>query len=230
MEEEKKQNIDQEKKSNIGLVILVIVFLILDIIALFSCIFWSNMGKIQGAAKPIIYLYPEKDEEIEVCLGYKEKITTSYPKYISGWKVQANPNGDLKDINTNKSLYSLYYESENVYKFKVEKDGFCVEGEKTVEFLEEKLAELGLTEREAEEFIIYWLPRLEKNRYNYIRFATREEINKNMPLEITPKPDTEIRVLMIFKGLEKKIDVEEQQIVTPKRDGFVAVEWGGVEI
>lgn len=45
-----------------------------------------------------------------------------------------------------------------------------------------------------------------------------------------PKPDTEIRVLMIFKGLEKKINVDEQKIVTPKREGFVAVEWGGIEI
>ena len=106
----------------------------------------------------------------------------------------------------------------------MEKEGFCIEGEKTAEFLEKELAKLGLTEREAEEFIIYWLPRLEKNKYNYIRFATREEINKNMPLEITPKPDTEIRVLMVFKGLNNKIDVKEQQVITPKRDGFVAVE------
>ena len=41
---------------------------------------------------------------------------------------------------------------------------------------EEKLAILGLNEREAEEFIIYWLPKLESNKYNYIRFATEEEI------------------------------------------------------
>ena len=34
--------------------------------------------------------------------------------------------------------------------------------------LEEKLAILGLTERESEEFIVYWLPKLEKNKYNYI--------------------------------------------------------------
>ena len=230
MEEEKKQNTDQEKKSNTGLVIVVIVFFIVDIISLFSFVFWSNMGKINVVAKPIIYLYPEKEKEIEVYLGYKNNITTSYPKYINGWKVQAKPNGDLIDLKTNKSLYSLYYESENVHNFKVEKEGFCIEGEKTAEFLETKLANLGLTEREAEEFIIYWLPRLEKNKYNYIRFATKEEISKNMPLEIMPKPDTEIRVLMVFKGLKDKMDVEEQQIITPNRDGFVAVEWGGVEI
>ena len=51
-----------------------------------------------------------------------------------------------------------------------------------------------------------------------------------MPLEINPNPDTLIRILMTFKGLEKPIDIEEQQLVTPKRTGFVAVEWGGTEI
>ena len=89
---------------------------------------------------------------------------------------------------------------------------------------------MGLTERESEEFIVYWLPKLEKNKYNYIRFATMDEINKNMPLEINPSPDSVIRVLMTFKKLENPIDVQEQKVQTPNRTGFVAVEWGGTEI
>ena len=67
-------------------------------------------------------------------------------------------------------------------------------------------------------------------KYNYIRFATREEIDTNMPLTITPEPDTTIRVLMEYKGLENSIKVEEQSLETPGRKGFVAVEWGGTEI
>lgn len=51
-----------------------------------------------------------------------------------------------------------------------------------------------------------------------------------MPLEIKPNPDTIIRVLMTFKGLENPIDVEEQKLIPPERKGFVAVEWGGIEI
>ena len=31
-------------------------------------------------------------------------------------------------------------------------------------------------------------------------------------------------------GLDNPIEVEEQQLVTPERTGFVAVEWGGTEI
>ena len=113
---------------------------------------------------------------------------------------------------------------------KIEKEGFVVKGEDTIPFLEEKLAILGLTDKEAEEFIVYWLPKLEANAYNYIKFASSEEINRNMPLEMNPNPDTLIRVLMIYKGLENPIEVQEQQLKTPERTGFVAVEWGGTEI
>lgn len=51
-----------------------------------------------------------------------------------------------------------------------------------------------------------------------------------MPLEFSKKPDSLIRVLMTYKGLENPIDVKEQQLKTPQRTGFVAVEWGGTEI
>lgn len=180
--------------------------------------------------KPVIYLYPTEEQEISVELLKPENLTCSYPKYQDKWNVLAKPNGDLRDLNTNRELYSLYYESESETDFKVEKEGFVVKGEDVIEFLEEKLAILGLTEREAEEFIIYWLPRLEANEYNYIRFASLDEINENMPLEIKPNPDTVIRVLMTFKGLENPIEVEEQKLETPERTGFVAVEWGGSEI
>lgn len=180
--------------------------------------------------KPIIYLYPTEESEVSVKLLKDEDLTCSYPKYTNKWSVLAKPNGDLKDLNTNRNLYSLYYESKCNTKFQVQNYGFIVKGEDTIEFLEEKLDILGLTEREAEEFIIYWLPKLETNKYNYIRFATLEEINENMPLEINPKPDTIIRILMTFKGLENPIYVEEQELTTPERNGFVAVEWGGTEI
>lgn len=190
----------------------------------------NNIDDYGTAKKPIIYLYPKEDTEVSVKLQYKDNITTSYPKYLDGWNVLAKKDGTLTDLSTNKNLYSLYYESENLLNFKVENDGFIVKGSDASTFLEEKLAILGLTEREAEEFIIYWLPKLEANKYNYIRFATLDEINKNMPLEINPNPDTIIRVLMTYKGLETPIDITEQQLETPTRTGFVAVEWGGTEI
>ena len=178
------------------------------------------------AYKPLIYLYPEKDMNIEVKLGNEKYLTTSYPKYNGSWKVLAKPNGDLIDLNTGRYLYGLYWEGSN-HKAEIKEDGFVVKKEDTISFLEEKLSILGLTEKEADEFIIYWLPKLEENNYNYIRFETIEEINNYMPLEVNPVPDTIIRILMDFKGLDSPIEIKEQVLTTIERVGFTLVEWGG---
>lgn len=235
--EEKTKN-KNSNKIKIALIIIIVLLLITAI----GIIVYQRMKSARNnynrslydgcdvCDKPIIYLYPKEETKVSVNLEYSNKITCSYPKYVDGWNVLAKPNGDLVDLKSNRNLYALYYESENVSNFKVQQDGFIVKGEDTAKFLDEKLAILGLTERESEEFIVYWLPKLEKNKYNYIRFATMDEINKNMPLEINPSPDSVIRVLMTFKKLENPIDVQEQKLQTPNRTGFVAVEWGGTEI
>ncbi len=188
---------------------------------------YYDYGWCEGqSAKPIIYLYPEKEIEVDVKLGNINNVTTIYPKYNDGWKVIAKPDGTLIDKNTGRSLYSLYWEGKN-YPGSQTNEGFVVKGEDTASFLEEKLEILGLNEREAEEFIIYWLPQMEHNKYNYIKFADRSVIDNYMPLEITPKPDTLIRVMMEFMPLDEKINVKEQKLEKVERKGYTAVEWGG---
>lgn len=175
--------------------------------------------------KPLIYLYPTKEMDVKVELGYKNLLTVTYPKYNNGWNVHVYPNGDIKDIN-GKTYYGLYWEALNFIDSDFE-NGFVVKKEDSVSFLEEKLEILGLNEREANEFIIYWLPKLEENEYNLIRFETMEAINEQMPLYITPEPDTIIRVLMEYKPLNEKIEIPLQQLTKTSRNGFVVVEWGG---
>lgn len=239
--------INKTKKSRKKIiVILTITILLLMVVGSFATyVMWPRMSPSRpfipewysnpdnpglSLDKPIIYLYPEYETEVTVKLENSHLVTCSYPKYIHEWNVNAQPNGNLFDTENGRNLYALYYESEPITNFKVEKTGFIVEGDKVIEFLEEKLELLGLNEREAEEFIVYWLPKLEANKYNYIRFATIEEIEANMPLEITPVPETMIRVLMTYKGLEEKIDTKEQTLIKPERKGFTVVEWGATEI
>lgn len=187
----------------------------------------NNNTSLDEDLKPIIYLYPEKEMDINVKLGYKEKILISYPNYSDGWNVTAYPNGNLIDKNTNKELYSLFWEGINTISSDIKEEGFIVSGDDIERFLEEKLLILGLNDREKEEFIIFWLPKLKPNKYNYIRFETIEEQNENMPLIITPKPDTLIRVNMEFKKVNKKINIREQKLKKIERNGFTVVEWGG---
>lgn len=181
------------------------------------------------AYKPIIYLYPTTDTEVEVKLLNDKYLTTTYPKYENSWKVLASQNGKLIDLKTGREQYGLYWEGLN-HNVKVENDGFIIEGKDTLKFLEEKLKILGLSDREADEFIIYWLPKMENNKYNYIRFETMDEINRYMPLSVSPTPDSIIRVWMTYKPLNEKIDVNEQSLTPVTRYGFSVVEWGGTII
>ena len=185
--------------------------------------------------KPIIYLYPRTDTNVTVKLGRPDCLTVSYPMYSTqtGWQVLAKPSGELVNLRDGRNLYALYYEGDLLdNEFQIESDGFIVKREDVADFLEDKLARLGLNEREAEEFIVYWLPKLSESEYNYIRFATNDEINQAMPLDISPAPDTVIRVLMTYKGLDEPIDnITEQQLPDMStRRGFTVVEWGGSEI
>lgn len=179
------------------------------------------------AEKPIIYLYPEKEQEISVTFAHPENLTVTYPKYKDSWNVMARPDGTLTDLSTGRELYSLYYECKNCIPEVDFSEGFVVKGEDSAAFLEEKLEILGLNYKEAEEFIVYWLPRLEANPYNYIRFADKEEIDQLIPLTVSGNPDTMIRVLMEYMPLEQEISVKEQILTPVERSGFTVVEWGG---
>ena len=176
--------------------------------------------------KPIIYLYPTVETEINVKLWTQENLSHTYPKYNSEkwWNVIAQPNGDLEDMDTWRKLYALYREWKTYAEDNFE-EWFVVAWKDIIPFLEEKLAILWLNEREAEEFIVYWLPQMENNEYNLIRFETKAQQDENMPLNITPTPDTVIRVMMDWKAIDEPIDIPEQELVTPERTWFAVVEW-----
>lgn len=181
--------------------------------------------------KPIIYLYPTQETKINVRLWNADNLSHTYPKYNreKWWDVVAQPNWDLEDIDTWRKLYALYREwvNDNVSTFN---EWFVVKWKDTIPFLEEKLPILWLNEREAEEFIVYWLPQMENNERNLIRFQTITEQDKNMPLNITPTPDTVIRVMMDRKSIDELINIPEQQLTTPERKWFTVVEWWGSQI
>ena len=88
---------------------------------------------------------------------------------------------------------------------------------------------MGLIPKEYNEFIVYWLPLMENNKYNLISFQG-ENYDENARLEIEPKPDSILRVFMAYKPLKEYKEVEEQEIIPFERKGFTVIEWGGTEI
>ena len=175
-------------------------------------------------AKPVIYLYPETTTDVEVKLSYNGRLTCTYPKYGNGWKVTAEPDGMLTDDSGMKYNY-LYWEGVTPTQYDFS-EGFCVAGKDTAAFLEISLEKLGLTRREANEFIVYWLPMMEENNYNLISFQT-DIYTESAKLDIIPEPDTLIRVFMAWKPLDAPVDIPMQEFETVDRTGFTVVEWGG---
>ena len=188
----------------------------------------SSPATQKPAEKPVLYLYPEEEMEVPVTLDFDGTLTSTYPAYGDGWTVTARPGGTLTNPATGREYYCLFWEgiTEAEYDFSA---GFCVAGEDTAAFLEDALDRLGLTEREADEFIIYWLPKLEGNPYNLLSFQT-EAYTDSAGLTIDPAPDTLIRVFLAWKGLDAPVEVEPQTLTAQARTGFTAVEWGGAEV
>ena len=167
-----------------------------------------NPDEIVCAEKPVIYLYPTEETGVSVKLDLDGKLTCTYPAYHDGWTVTAHPDGKLIDEN-GREYYCLYWESETHARYDFSR-GFCVKGEDTAMFLEDVLAKIGLTEREANEFIIYWLPQMERNAYNLISFQA-DAYTDSAELEITPAPDSLLRVFMAWKPLDTAVDIEPQE-------------------
>ena len=179
------------------------------------------------AYKPVIYLYPEKTTDVSVILTLNGDLTCTYPAYNNGWTVTASLDGTLTDANGQTYNY-LYWEGETYTQYDFSK-GFCVKGEDTVAFLEDALEKLGLNRREANEFIVFWLPLMEQNPYNIISFQS-DIYTDSAKLKVVPSPDTVIRVFMAYKISDEFIEIEPQKLSVPVREGFTVIEWGGTEV
>ena len=179
-----------------------------------------------GLAKPVLYLYPTKETNVTVTFSHPEYLRTTYPKYINSWNVKVSPNGDMYDKD-GKYYYALYWDEKRYNEVDFH-EGFYVESKDAIKFLEEKLTLIGLSDKERNEFIMYWLPIMENNKKNLVYFELTKERELGNKLIIEPKPDSLLRVSIHIKKVNEKINIKEQKLETFKRSCFTAVEWGGM--
>lgn len=177
--------------------------------------------------KPAIYLYPEKTTEVNVKVKAVE-MSSTIPKYpLSGWTVLASPNGDLNYQNS--SLDYLYYESKVPSSLVKRPDhGWVMEGTKLDQTLESILPKLGLNPKEAWQFRDYWLSVLPESSYYLIGIMDESVVEQMSQLEITPKPQSSLRVILYFEALDSPIKIAPPTLESGTRAGFTVVEWGGV--
>lgn len=177
--------------------------------------------------KPVIYLYPEKKTEVSVKLPRSINVTVSDPQYpVNGWNVSASPDGILVSNGDERVYDSLYWEGTGV-TYQAPKTGFVVKGSEISTFLSSTLPKYGLNSKETKDFMDFWVPKMEHVSYARISFLTDTWSNA-VPLNVTPRPQTNIRIFMDWKPLSAPISLKAPTIITPARDGFTLVEWGGL--
>lgn len=196
----------------------------------------------QKAYKPVLYLYPEQERTMTVTLDLKGTLDTVYPapervtsvdgRTRASWTVGAARDGTLTDTS-GRTYPSIFWDATMALP---EPDaGSVVSRDDAVAFLEDKLAQLGLNEREAADFITYWAPRMRAHDYTFVSFDA-SAYTRRAAYSFTDTdgeavtPDTFIRVFMSIREADAST-VAEPQILTPPppRSGFTAVEWGGTE-
>lgn len=204
---------------------LIILF---ALTALCSCrihIFKKHRKEVR---KPVIYLYTEKDEQVNVKLKIDGRLTVSEPVYNDGWKVIAHPDGSVTDPADGKKYPYLYWEAS--MKFNCDfKKGFLIPGDSVDFYLKKILPQTGLNAKELNDFSEYWSPVLQANKFNLVTFPN-ETYERKAELIVNPKPDKMLRVFMAFKSVDERIAISPQEFQPVSRSGFTLVEWGGVNL
>lgn len=183
--------------------------------------------------KPVIYLYPEVAQAVDVTLKPAGELKFTYPAYDKGWKITAQPDGTL--THNGKDYPYLFWDAEMQYdQSSVDlSQGFVIERQNVIAFLEEQLSIFGFTPQERTDFITYWGPRLTSEKRAFIQFIWGDAADQFGELNISPKPDHVNRVYIQWKSLKDGETIPEpspQVIPTLDRSGFDVLEWGGIQM
>ncbi|MCT4636847.1 MAG: hypothetical protein N4A72_03975 [Bacteroidales bacterium] len=182
--------------------------------------------------KPVIYLYPEKPTSVSFRVKYDGAFYITYPQYNTGWNIIAYPDGRIVNKDDNKEYSYLFWNGYTNYsaQHRTYSKGYSIMTDTADIFLQNKLSHIGLLPKEYNELIVYWLPYIKKHKYAFVYFRVGKDYESISVNTVKPKPDSEIRVFIEFKGIDNYIEVKPQNLKRISREGFVLVEWGGSEI
>lgn len=186
--------------------------------------------------KPVIYLYADAPLDVELTLVPRGDFIFTYPLYNDGWKVKVLGKGQI-EVN-HKDYPYLFWESKQenlnfLHDSNGSVEGYFINTDSTILFLENKLQSLGLNATEMTDFITYWAPRLIKKPFATVQFIIDEDYDREIgQLKSSIKPDSQRRIFMIFKGSD--FSTSPNFLVEPtwnkfERSGFTRIEWGGAE-
>jgi hypothetical protein len=180
-----------------------------------------------GCAKPVVYLYPQQKQQVSVKVG--AKVVNSDPAYENGWdNVTAYPDGSLS--YKGKVYGSLFWDGYGDGAYPSTGSGVIVRTSDAVNTVKKQLKQQGLNGQEITDFMNYWTPKLEavSKPYTRLTWFNTAQMNQLAPLQVSPVPQTLIRVFLDFQGVGKPYSIKPQHLSSVSRQGFTAVEWGGL--
>ncbi|MBI5507481.1 MAG: hypothetical protein HY903_01890 [Deltaproteobacteria bacterium] len=182
--------------------------------------------------KPVIYVYPERKMIVRVALQVQGEVVAEYPKMTDGaWQMVATPEGTLFDPTTERRFSYLFWEATRPQGFAIDPAQAHLVTDKNAEtFLEKACVAYGLNDKEKTDFVSYWLPHLEKNDMSLVQFLATDEYARYADLQVSPKPDTLIRMFMIFKRTATAVQTGNPALPKGIRKGYTVVEWGGTNL
>ena len=155
--------------------------------------------------------------------GYEDEIRSEGRDHLKGSRIEL---ADEEQGKLSEQLQKVTKGMRVIIRYF--KEGFYVTKDNAINFLEEKLSIIGLNYKERNEFIMYWLPILEKNKKSLVYFELTNSRQNYNRLIINPKPDSLLRVAIHVKKVNQKTSIKEEKLPRFERKGFTAVEWGGV--
>jgi hypothetical protein len=169
---------------------------------------------------PNIYLYPEVHGDVSVILSFPSGsyVTQSQPPYEDGWNVSVTPDGMIDG-----HYGYLFYEAVVPVPINLE-TAWLLDGTDLENELRELLEGLGFVEREIDDFIDFWIPRLGSAPW-YALYPQNPELMST--LNISPAPDNVLRALFYIRAMESRPSIPTPSDPGPfVRGGFTVVEWG----
>jgi hypothetical protein len=184
--------------------------------------------------KPVVYLYPTTVSSISVQVKVDGSFTTCYPRMhtTNTWNVKASPNGEIFDPRTEKRFPYLFWEATRTTKMSIDlAQAHCVSGADCERFLEDAAKAYAFNDKERTDFVTFWLPVMEHNKFNVVQFLSDSDYSRYADMTVTPKPDQTIRMFMIFQASASAISVGQPTMTAMQRgNGFCVVEWGGANL
>lgn len=177
---------------------------------------------------PAIFLYP--NSRTTVTVSTRAKLTYSDPKLTDNTiQVAVDPDGRIETASQIRSY--LYYEYDpRGIKFTLPQAGYVINAKSISSKVKQIASELGLNNNETE--------RLEKDALNALRgtspyyfigIANNREVKNNLPLNISPLPDSLYRIHLVLHPVDALYSSQAPSLLRVERKGFTVVEVGAFE-